>query len=210
MIIGAAMPIFCLDGSIGCGKTTVLEYIHNTFGISIDLEPVQKWQPFLERLYLNQKGAFELQTRIWLDRCWIQEKPGANIVMERSPHFQRHVFVPIQRSNMREHEYQAIVEMYQRSDSMWSPQGYIYLRSDPRKCYKRIATRSRNSENKITLTYLTLLHDFHERAYMHAIAIGMPVICIDVDGAHGGGAGPKSVQAVATEVMSALRALGAI
>lgn len=208
------MPIFCLDGSIGCGKTTLLQYIHTHYGIPIDIEPVQKWQPFLERLYKPARrgqrqdgGAFELQTRVWLDRCWIQEKnPNTTILMERSPYFQRQVFLPLSRNKMAVHEYNTLIDMYDRSDKLWQPSGYIYLRSNPRKCLERIRVRQRPSEQNITLQYLNQIHDYHEKAYMQAVAARVPVICIDIDGAPTS----KTVQSIAIEVIRALDAFGGL
>jgi deoxyadenosine/deoxycytidine kinase len=195
--------IFCVDANIGAGKTTVLNYLHTHYRLPIDPEPVQKWQPYLEEMYTHDKGAFEFQVRVWLDRCWIQQRPNmSDIVMERSPYFQANVFVPVNVDNKRltEHEHQMITEMYDRSMSMWSPQGYIYLRSDPQKCLERIAKRARNSEEQIPLDYMQELHRYHELAYMKGISDGMPIIVIDVEG--------KTVETIAFELYRALTYLG--
>lgn len=199
----SASRIYTIDANIGAGKTTVLEYLHKHHRIPIDPEPVQKWQPYLEDMYRNDKGAFEFQLRVWLDRCWVQQRPNMSpIVMERSPYFQRNVFVPVNVDNQRltPKEYQLIHEMYQLSMNMWSPQGMIYLRSDPRKCKERIAKRSRNSEDTISIEYLESLHKYHENAYMNGVSRGMPIIVIDVEN--------KTVEQVAAEVLRALYCLG--
>lgn len=201
----SASRIFTIDANIGAGKTTVLEYLHSFYRIPIDPEPVQKWEPYLQEMYKNDRGAFEFQVRVWLDRCWVQQRPNmAPILMERSPYFQSNVFVPVNVDNGRftPHEHEMIAEMYGRSMAMWSPQGYIYLRSDPVKCQQRISKRGRDSESTIPLDYLTALHKYHEAAYMRGIAAGMPIIVIDVEG--------KSVETIAFEVYKALCHLGMI
>lgn len=199
----SASRIYCIDANIGAGKTTVLNYLHTYYYMPIDPEPVQKWEPYLEEMYKNDKGAFEFQVRVWLDRCWVQQRPNmAPILMERSPYFQSKVFVPVNVDSGRltAHEHDMLNEMYQRSMNMWCPQGYIYLRSDPQKCAERIAKRGRESENTIPLEYLQELHKYHEAAYMEGIAAGMPIIVIDVEG--------KSPETVAFEVYRALSCMG--
>lgn len=195
--------IFCIDANIGAGKTTVLNYLHTHYRLPIDPEPVQKWQPYLEEMYTHDKGAFEFQVRVWLDRCWIQQRPNMqDIVMERSPYFQSNVFVPVNVDNKRlsKHEHEMIEEMYNRSMAMWAPRGYIYLRSDPKKCLERIAKRARNSEEQIPLDYMESLHNYHELAYMKGISEGMSIIVIDVE--------EKTVETIAFEVYKALKWLG--
>jgi len=197
------MPIFCLDGNIGSGKSTVLEHLHTHCGFLIDPEPVQRWLPFLEDIYKRGRGAFNFQIRVWLDRCWIQEKPAAHIVMERSGYFQVNVFVPINAENGRltESENYMLREMYDRSFRMWSPRGMIYLRSCPDKCLARIKQRGRPEEAGITPEYMQRIHAFHETAYMHGIALGLPIVCIEMEG--------KTPEIIAGEVAAALTILGA-
>ncbi len=195
--------IFTVDANIGAGKSTVLSYLHNQYRIPIDLEPIAKWQPFLEEMYQHGNGAFEFQVRVWLDRCWIQQRPNmAPMVMERSPFFQSNVFLPanLDSGNFTLQEYQMLQEMYQKSMLLWSPHAYIYLRSDPEKCHERISKRGRPSEDAISMDYLKKLHDYHERAYMIAACQGIPVICIHVEN--------KSVKQIGDEILQALMVLG--
>lgn len=194
--------VFTIDGLIGSGKSTILEYLHKNHGIPIDVEPVEKWVPYLKRMYEENTGTFEFQTRVWLDRCWIQPKKHVNIIIERSPLFQKYVFVEASAVNntLTESERGILDEMYDKSMNMWNPRGYIYLRSDPDKCAERIKTRGRKCENGISIDYLQQLHELHEKAYMMASANRLPIICIDIEG--------KSVEKVATEVWTALQILG--
>lgn len=195
--------IFTIDANIGAGKSTVLTYLHNQFRLPIDLEPIAKWQPYLEELYRNKRGAFEFQVRVWLDRCWIQQRPNmAPIVMERSPFFQSNVFLPasLDSGAFTQQQYYMLQEMYNKSMMLWSPHAYIYLRSDPARCHERIQKRARPSEDIITIEYLRKLHDYHERSYMLAASQGIPIICIHVEN--------KTVKEIADEVMQALMVLG--
>jgi deoxyadenosine/deoxycytidine kinase len=194
--------ILTVDGSIGAGKSTILDYIHKKFKIAVEVEPIEKWQPFLNDLYGNRESsAFNLQVRVWLDRCLLQKNIESPIVMERSPMFQENVFVRINKEIGRISECQAelIKEMYSRSGEMWQPAGYVYLRTDPVKCIERIAKRNRKSEDAIPIDYMMSLHDLHEQAYAEAMKQGKPIICIEVEG--------KNAEEVGEEVWSALKVL---
>jgi hypothetical protein len=61
----------------------------------------------------------------------------------------------------------------------------------------RIAKRHREGEEHIPETYIQDLHDLHERAYLDAVAAGMWVLCIDVEG--------KSIEAIGDEIYQALQ-----
>lgn len=203
IICSTMQQIFTLDANIGAGKSTVLEYLHTHYRLPVDVEPIAKWQPYLDDMYKHNRGAFEFQVRVWLDRCWIQKRNHTSpLLMERSPYFQANVFVPANVSNGRltVREYYQLMEMYQKSSTLWSPQGYIYLRSRPEKCKERIMRRNRNSEDNITLEYLHMIHDLHEQAYMTAVVHGLKVIVVDVEG--------KTVPQIAHEIYNAICILG--
>jgi deoxyadenosine/deoxycytidine kinase len=89
--------------------------------------------------------------------------------------------------------------MYARTENMWTPKGYVYLRSDPLKCIQRIAMRARNAEDAIPADYMMHLHTLHEEAYANAVAQGKSIICIDVEG--------KTVPEIGEEVWSAFTQL---
>lgn len=176
--------VITLDGNIGAGKSTILEYIHKNHGIAIDVEPIQTWQPYLNDLYGNKESAaFNIQVRVWLDRCFIVQ-PSHPTVMERSPMFQRGVFVPVNVTNKQisNKQYEMLDELYTKTGKMWNPKVYIYLRSNPDNCIQRIAKRSRPSEEAISEDYLRTLHDLHESTYSTAIANKKNIHVIDVEG----------------------------
>lgn len=197
------MHIFTIDGNIGAGKSTILDYMHTHYNVPIDPEPVQKWQPYLNDMYKNNKGGFGFQVQVWLDRCWIQTRPNmAHMLMERSPFFQNNVFLPAMYDDgkVTQHEYNMLQEMYIKSSSLWSPNGCIYLRSSPIRCLERVQRRARQAEDEISLGYLYKLHSLHECAYISAVANGLRVVCIDIEG--------KTIPQIAQEVWLALSVMG--
>lgn len=194
------MPIITIDGNIGCGKTSVLNYLHKYNKIAIDLEPVESWNNYLSKLYDEKIDVFKFQVRIWLDRCWVQEKSDkTTILMERSPFFIKNTFVDVafNQGMLTDSEYTTIKDLYQKTDSLWCCNTYIYLRSAPDNCYRRIKKRNRFSEKNITLEYIKALHERHEETYLNAVESKINIIVIDVE--------DKSVSDIANEILQYLQ-----
>lgn len=188
--------IITIDGNIGSGKSTVLNYLHKYKNYQIDLEPIDKWKSFLDDIYLNNKGYFNLQLRVWLDRAWIQEKENNSIIfMERSPFFIRNTFNinDYNYNNINEDEYNVINEMYNKTDNIWKSNLYIYLRSSPDKCLQHIIERGRINEMNINLQYITNIHNLHEETYNKAVKNNMNIIVVDVNN--------KSIAEIANEII---------
>lgn len=189
------MVIITINGNIGSGKTSILNYLHRYYKLSIDLEPIDKWTPYLNDFYNDNSGVFKFQVRVWLDRCWIQEKTDKSlIIMERSPYFNRNIFVESinQKKLISENEYNILNDLYDKTDSIWSCNTYIYLRSNPNDCITRIKKRGRECEKNIEDEYVKSLHELHEITYQKALNNNLNVICIDIEG--------KTVAQIATEI----------
>jgi deoxyadenosine/deoxycytidine kinase len=194
------MTIYTIDGNIGCGKTSVLNYLHKYKNIQIDLEPIEKWKPFLDNIYLSKTGYFNFQIKVWLDRAWIQEKENKSIIlMERSPFFIRNTFNKndFNNNNINEDEYNVLNEMYNKTDTIWKSNLYIYLHSSPNKCLERINYRGRNNELNITLDYLTEIHNLHEETYKKALENNLNIIIINVNN--------KTIQEIAEEILDKIK-----
>jgi deoxyadenosine/deoxycytidine kinase len=175
------MPIITIDGNIGAGKTSILNYLHTNYNINVDLEPIDKWKPYLDNIYIDKKDYFKFLIRIWLDRSWIQEKNKSSIViMERSPYFIRNTFNKYMYdiNLINKNENTIINELYDKTDIIWKSNYFIYFRSSPEKCLEKIYKRGRENEMDITLEYLKNIHEYHERAYEE---LKDKKIVIDVD-----------------------------
>lgn len=188
-----------IDGNIGAGKSTVLEYINKNTGLAVDLEQVDKWQPYLERLYKHGDGVFELQVRVWLDRCF-PKNIGTTVLVERSPLFQMGVFVPVnvKAEKFTHDQIELLKDMYSIPQLM-TPDVYIYLRSDPVKCSERINHRGRKSEDNISIGYLQELHTLHEVTYVEALAEKKRIGVVNIES--------KSVATIAAEVLECISSL---
>ena len=159
------MPIITIDGNIGSGKSSILNYLHKTLKNPVDLEPVDSWQVYLNNIYNNKSNLFNFQVRIWLDRCWIQHNTeNKNIFVERSPYFIKNCFIELAKKNnlITDVYYDTLLDLHKKTDPLWLDNIYIYLKSKPDMCLTRIKKRNRQSENNKTLEYLNDLHDLHE------------------------------------------------
>jgi deoxyadenosine/deoxycytidine kinase len=194
------MTIITIDGNIGAGKTTILNYIHANHNIFVDLEPIDKWKPFLDDIYLNKQKFFNFQIRVWLDRSWIQEKDNfSTIVMERSPYFIRNTFnkTMIDNGLVNSQEGNIMNELYDKTDIIWKSNYYIYIRSCPQKCLDRIIERGRENEMNINIDYLNDIHNLHEETYKKAIKEGRNIICIDIEN--------KEIEEIANEIIAYIK-----
>jgi deoxyadenosine/deoxycytidine kinase len=190
------MPIITIDGNIGSGKSSILNYLHKYHKMSIDLEPVESWNSYLNKQYDDKQDIFKFQVRIWLDRCWIQEKTDKTVIlMERSPLFIKKTFIESAATLglITPQEYNILTDLHKKTDSLWSCNTYIYLRSSPENCMKRIKKRNRQCEKNITQEYVQLLHNKHEETYAQAVDAKMNIIYVDVD--------DKSVADIANEIL---------
>jgi deoxyadenosine/deoxycytidine kinase len=171
------MVILTIDGNIGCGKTGVLNHLHKNYKYPIDLEPVDNWQKHLNLIYnnersenLNLSNIFNFQIKIWLDRCWIQNKIETNLILvERSPSFIKNVFIKnaINDNDISQNEAEILDYLHNKTNYLWEKNIYIYLQSNPNSCLNRIKKRNRNSEDKITIDYLNKIHELHEKHFIN-------------------------------------------
>lgn len=188
------MPIITIDGNIGSGKSSILNYLHKTLKNPVDLEPVDSWQVYLNNIYNNKSNLFNFQVRIWLDRCWIQHNTeNKNIFVERSPYFIKNCFIELAKKNnlITDVDYNTLLDLHKKTDPLWLDNIYIYLKSKPDMCLTRIKKRNRQSENNITLEYLNDLHDLHEE-YVEKLKKINKVYIIEVEG--------KSISNIVSEI----------
>jgi deoxyadenosine/deoxycytidine kinase len=193
------MTIYTIDGNIGSGKSSILNYLHKYKNIQIDLEPLDKWKTFLDNIYISKIGYFNFQIKVWLDRAWIQEKDNKSIIfMERSPYFIRNTFNKYDyiNSNINEEEFNVINEMYSKTDKIWNSNYYIYLRSNPIKCLERIKLRGRENELNIDETYITDIHNLHEEA-LEELEKKNKVLIVDIEN--------KTIEEIAEEILMVIK-----
>jgi thymidine kinase len=190
------MPIITFDGNIGCCKTSILNYFHKNYKTAIDVEPIESWTNYLKNMYDTDKSTYNFQIKVWIDRCWIQEKSNVIVMMERSPYFIRNVFVEkaLEDKTISKDEYDNINKLHDTTDDLWQPNAFIYLRSNPENCFARIKKRNRESEKNIKLEYVERIHELHEANYKRADENNKNIIVIDVEN--------KTISDICSEIVS--------
>ena len=168
-----------LEGNIGSGKSTILDWLQSHKGLEILGEPVGLWKDFFEYNLLRLKyygdvkqEEFLLETIVNLSRMeqLSNAKGKTDIrIMERSVHSGFNTFVKVSFDNdlIRGLEFRTLYYMYKiftegEMGKLTKPDLILYLRTSPEKCLERIKKRGRVEERPITLKYLKQLHDAHE------------------------------------------------
>merc|ERR1712079_482561 len=188
----------CVEGNIGCGKTTFLEHF-SQFERQVEVlkEPVERWRDvnghnLLQLMYEDpSRWAMPFQSYVQLTmldhHLHTSNKPVK--LMERSIYSARYCFV----ENMHKSgrilgcEYAVLDEWFKFVTSPESSVSLnvdliIYLKTSPAKALERINVRARSEENKIPLEYLQELHDLHEDWLLSGKhPLPAPVVVIDAD-----------------------------
>ena len=174
---------FFIEGNIGSGKSTLIEYLqtqskYNEKKIKILKEPVDEWKNFKDRItgknvldyfykdperwgYLFQMNAFITRSKL-IDKY----KLTNTILMERSVYSDRYVFAKncYEKGLITSIEWDTYLNWFEWLSNMLELNGdaYIYLRTSPEKSYERIKKRNREEELDISFDYIKEVHDKHE------------------------------------------------
>ncbi len=175
-----------VEGNIGAGKSTFLRLLQDTFAAHFVFEPHEQWQNvgghnILDAFYTQkERWAYTFQsyafiTRMRADAQGAQNSNHSVHILERSVYSDRYCFAkscfemkamtPLE-WNLYQEWFAWLVEAQQ-----YRPDGFIYLRTDPKTCYQRMAKRNRSEESAVTLDYLTEIHQKHEDWLINKINI---------------------------------------
>lgn len=174
--------ILSIEGNIGSGKSTIIEYLKNNYknnNIIFLPEPVEQWEnikdkndnSILQKFYSNQKKysfAFQMMayiSRLNLLRDTIKNNPSKIIITERSLFTDKYVFAKMlyDSENMEDVEFQIYNNWFNSFLDIAPISKMIYLKTDPKVSFERIAKRNRNGEDKIPFDYIencNLYHDY--------------------------------------------------
>lgn len=176
--------ILSIEGNIGSGKSTIIEYLKNNFNnknIIFLPEPVDEWEKIkdndnnsvLQNFYADQKKysfAFQMMayiSRLNLLRKTIKNNPNKIILTERSLFTDKYVFAKMlyDSKNMNEIEYQIYNNWFESFLDLAPISKMIYLKTDPKISFERIGIRNRNGENNIPYDYIENCHLYHNNMY---------------------------------------------
>lgn len=207
--------LISIEANIGAGKSTVLQMLQSILDFKYSTciqEPIDYWENFrdpesnhslLKLYYTNpEKYAFPLQTMIYssLSRVLQQtiEKTKTYphlIITERSLQSSDGIFTKMLYNSgiMSPIEYQ----VYQNciANQPIPLDVCIYLRTKPEVCYERVRNRNRQGEQCITLDYLRICHNAHEK-WIIELPSNTLLYIIDV--------GTKIPEKIVTEILEIL------
>lgn len=196
----------CIDGLIGAGKTTVMEYLRQHLPTSechIMDEPIHHWDCLLELLYATKEQQMDcrhavaalLQIAVLNGYCC--ETPSAQaapyVIMERSPWSSLSVFLEAQAlpSELEQIVLDAAHNLQPKLETSM-PTAIIFLKASPGQCLQRIHKRHRLGEEGIDLQYLETLESCYNKALDN---FSGPYVTINAD-AHPAAVACQVLQAV--------------
>lgn len=176
--------VFSVEGNIGSGKSTLVEYLKKNknpnlnFNIIYVQEPVDIWNTIvdssgkniIELYYSNQKRyAFSFQMMAYITRLSqlkkiIKEAPDFSIIItERCLYTDYNIFAKMLYDSklIEEIEYSIYCKWFNEFIDI-DVSGFIYVKTTPETCLKRINLRNRKGE-EISHEYLLNCHNYHER-----------------------------------------------
>lgn len=190
-------PILFIEGNIGVGKSTFLNIIRQHIPQAIvTLEPCDEWQNIsghnlLQAFYQDGPrwaALFQIyasMTRI-RKQMFDNKKGGQLQIVERSWYSDRYCFGQLMydMNLMDDLSWHVYKDMWNYNVSMaQKPLCFVYVRTSPEICLKRMQLRSRGEETGVSLAYLTSLHEYHERLFLDkSVAVevsDIPVLVLD-------------------------------
>ena len=184
-----------VEGNIGAGKSTFIDFIQDLEDIKVAKEPLHEWQNvngqnLLNRMYKFPKEntfLFQVLALLTIVRDHLTHKYCATKtrVVERfmgsrcfikNAHKNGHL---TDAENMVLSDWRTFLENCPLIDM--KADLIIYLRTSPEKAYQRIKKRNREEELNISYEYIQQLHDYHEEWLMDHTSVDHRVIVIDAD-----------------------------
>ena len=144
-------------------------------------EPVMKWESFrdpvtgesiLQKFYKDPKTyslAFQVMvynTMLQGFRQAVKENPDCKVfICERSIDASRHIFTQMLRDDgmIDAVSFQIYMNMYENNVDEFPLDAVLYLDVDPTVCLERVAIRSREGENEISLEYLQKCDRYYKK-----------------------------------------------
>jgi deoxyadenosine/deoxycytidine kinase len=157
-------------GNIGCGKSTLVDFICRTYGVEPFFEPNAQ-NPYLADFYADMKRwAFHSQLFFLTHKFRIHQeldrrRAAHTVIQDRTIFEDAEIFA----NNLRRRGFinkrdWALYEDFYRSvlAAIGPPDLLIYLRASVRTMRKRIKLRARAEEQRIPVTYLRNLNRLYE------------------------------------------------
>ena len=157
-----------IAGNIGAGKSTLVEFLSRTYGISPYYEPSED-NPYLPDFYRDMKRwSFHSQLYFLSNKFRIHQEldqmPGL-VVLDRTIFEDAEIFATAlhDMKHMDDRDWETYSNFYRSIlDAIQPPDLMIYLRCSMRTLRKRIKLRGRAMEQDVPLAYLKRLERLYE------------------------------------------------
>lgn len=190
------MITVAVEGNIGSGKSSFLNFFKQFPSVYSLSEPVELWTSVgnrhnaLNLLYEDPaRWSFLFNQYANLTRLK-QHKLETNLpvkMMERSLYSTQHIFVKnnYESGYLTDLEYDVLHEWFQYLVTSQNIQVdlFVYLRASPEICLERVRHRARKEEQSLSLKFLEQLHKLHEEMLIHRTDIKLPghVLVLDAN-----------------------------
>lgn len=180
----------CVEGNIGVGKTTFLNYLENQSNYKVFEEPIDKWRNLnginlMDLMYQDPaKFSFHFEMFAVLTLLQNHREPINEPfkIMERSLHSSRHCFTKMkwEEKKLQNHEFDILQKWYDYIENNIKIEVdlFIYLRTKPEVAFQRINHRKRIEEKSISFNYIQRLHQLHDEWLLHS---NKPVLILDAN-----------------------------
>lgn len=177
------MPInlVSIEGNIGSGKTTFLEYLKKQYegydNVIFVNDHVSEWDKckegttMLQKFYIDQnKYAFYFQMMEYMSRVSIFRKLNKEIgnknvivITEGSLLTDKNVFTQMlyDQGKIEELNYKIYLSWFYEFSKEFPVHHCIYIKTDPEICHDRIKTHSCVGQDVISLDYLIKCNEYH-------------------------------------------------
>lgn len=183
----------CVEGNIGCGKSTALEALAaRRPDLAVFQEPLHEWGEMLDLYYADQaRWALPFSLTVLLSFVEPGRHAAGPCVVERSPLACRHVFSQLQFNDgkLTQDQWDLFKDYYDVFG--WKPDVLVYVQTPADECHRRIEARGRPAEAALDLQYLKRLEFQYETMLRYA---DVPVVRVD-------GAAPPDAVAAAIEAV---------
>lgn len=157
-----------IAGNMGVGKTSMVEFLHKTYGFQPVYEPFMD-NPYLDDFYRDmQAWGFHSQLYFLTHKFRLHmglQGRTATIIQDRSIYEDAEIFCTnlYRTKKISERDYKTYMELYRTmQQALQPPDLMIYLRCSVRAIRRRIKQRGRQSEQEIPVAYLRRLNDLYE------------------------------------------------
>lgn len=178
-----SLPTIYVEGNVGVGKSTFLNFIKEHMNVHVIYEPTELWQnvdghDLLNEFFLDEnRWAYTFQSYVLLTRVdqlltSDEQDYGKFIrIVERSIYSGRYCFAQVAKEigTMNDLEWGLYKKIWERESVRLQQQlqGFIYLRTSSEICYERIVSRGRFEEKPISMDYLKALETKYDDWFMH-------------------------------------------